>query len=249
MTSAATSAGGGVTGFGAGGTVSRVATTVSGGPTAIPGHAAAAAILCSGIPALGLTAGDELVARLCRYLALLHRWNRRMNLTAVRGMEKMARWHVLDSLSIHRHLRGRVLDVGSGAGLPGLPLALALPARPVTLLEARARRVEFLREAVRVTGASNVHVRHARAEEQKTGETFDTLAVRAVGSVKTVLQTAGHLCAAGGSVVMMKGPRAANEVAAAAPMRGWRFQTVPLAVPGLDRRRCAVIATRAKGAE
>jgi len=248
VTAAATSAGGGVTGFGAGATVPDVQTTVSGVATTIPGHAAAAAVLHSGIPALGLTAGDELVARLCRYLALLHRWNRRMNLTAVRGMEKMARWHVLDSLSIHRHLRGRVLDVGSGAGLPGLPVALALPALAVTLLESRARRVEFLREAVRATGASNVHVLHARAEDRKT-EKFDTLAVRAVGSVKAVLQSAGHLCAAHGSVVMMKGPRAANEVAAAANMRGWHLETVALAVPGLDRRRCAVIATRAKGGE
>lgn len=242
MTSAAASAGAGVT-------VSGVAATVSGTQTTIPGHAAAAAVLRSGIPALGLDATDELVARLCLYLSLLHRWNRRMNLTAVRGMVEMARRHVLDSLSIHRHLRGRVLDVGSGAGLPGLPVALALPALTVTLLESRARRVEFLREAVRVTGAFNVHVLHARAEEQKTEEKFDTLAVRAVGSVRAVLQTAGHLCAADGSVVMMKGPRATNEVAAAADMRGWRFETVPLAVPGLDRRRCAVIATRAKGDE
>jgi len=247
VTSAAISAG-------IGGAVSRVQTTVSGSATAvagvettIPGLAAAAAVLRSGIPALGLAADDALVARLCRYLALLHRWNRRMNLTAVRGMEKMARWHVLDSLSIHRHLRGRVLDVGSGAGLPGLPVALALPALPVTLLESRARRVEFLREAVRVTGASNVHVWHARAEHGKTGEKFDALAVRAVGSVRAVLQTAGHLCAADGSVVMMKGPRASAEVAAAATMCGWRFETVPVAVPGLDRRRCAVIATRAQG--
>ena len=197
----------------------------------------------AGLTALGLPP-RPLGPRLLDYLALLDRWNRTYNLTAIRDPREMLGKHLLDSLSMLPHVRdGRLADLGTGPGLPGIPLALARPGLQVTLVESNGKKTRFLREVVRQLGLGNVRVLEARAEAVDEPGTFDQLTARAMDTLAGILQVGGHLLAPDGRLLAMKGQRPDAEIAALPP--GWRVESVTkLAVPGVDGDRHLVVVTR-----
>lgn len=194
--------------------------------------------LAAGLGELGLELDDERRERLLAYRDELARWGRVHNLTAVLEPERMVPVHLLDSLALVPLVRGRALaDVGSGGGLPGVPLAIADPDLEVTLIEPRAKRALFLAHVARTLGLGNVIVERSRVEDVRPGGCFDTVATRAFGTL-AAFAAAGPLCRAGGCLLAAKGRDPAPEVADVPP--GWRVEVLPLVVPGIDAARHAV---------
>jgi len=180
------------------------------------------------------------------YLALLVKWNRAYNLTAIRDPADMVVKHLLDSLAIWPHVdaTGSLADVGTGPGLPGIPLALALPGLRVSLIETAGKKARFLREAVRELGlGERVRVHAARAEQVDEPGRHDCLTARAFGTLAQIIEVGGHLLRPGGRLLAMKGRFPDDELAALPP--GWRHTaTQLLAVPGLDAERHLIIVER-----
>ncbi|MDB6163024.1 MAG: gidB, partial [Xanthomonadaceae bacterium] len=179
------------------------------------------------------------------YLALLERWNRTYNLTAIRDPGEMITPHLLDSLAMHPFVQpvGSLADLGTGAGLPGIPLALALPGLRVTLIESSGKKARFLREAVRTLGIANARVAETRIEAFAEADRYDAITARALATLPLILELGGHLLKPGGQLLAMKGARPDDEIAALPP--GWRLQSVhPLTVPGLAAERHLVVIGR-----
>ncbi len=198
--------------------------------------------LTSGVSALGLPS-EPLATRLLDYLALLLRWNGTYNLTAIRDPAEMVPKHLLDSLSIVPYVHGSVADIGSGAGLPGIPLALALPDCCVTVVESNGKKARFLREAQRHLGLANMRVAESRAENLVAAEPFDCLVSRAFGSLAQFVRVGGYLLGENGRLLAMKGQSPGDEIAALPA--GWRVAaTHALDVPGLDAQRHLVVIER-----
>ena len=197
----------------------------------------------SGLDALGLS--RTLAPRLLDYLALLARWNQAYNLTAIREPREMLVKHLLDSLAMASFVRDeRLADLGTGPGLPGIPLAIAHPGLQVALVESNGKKARFLREAVRSLGLSNARVLESRAEAVDEPGAFDVVTARALDRLAGILAVGGHLLAPGGRVLAMKGQRPDDEVAELPP--GWRLQAIhALQVPGLPAERHLVEVTRA----
>ena len=174
------------------------------------------------------------------YLALLERWNRAYNLTAVRDPDAMVVRHLLDSLSILPWIEGpRVLDVGSGAGLPGIPLAIARPALTFCLLDSNGKRTRFLNQAAAELQLPNVHVLRARVEDYHPNSLFNSVVSRAFATLADLLANAGRLCAPDGRLLAMKGVFPDDELARLPP--GYALVGVyPLHVPHLEAERCLV---------
>ncbi len=195
-----------------------------------------------GAAQLGVALTETAAASMLDYLALLVKWNRVYNLTAVRDPAQMVTRHLLDSLSVLPFVDGpRVVDVGAGAGFPGMPLALAQPGWRVTLLDSNGKRTRFLRQAVALLGINNVEVVQRRAEDYRPGDKFDTLVCRAFGGVAALLDAAGHLVRPGGSVLLMQG-RAPAPAAMAEAREGFSMRGVErLRVPGLKAQRHVLI--------
>ncbi len=177
-------------------------------------------------------------------LAELGEWNGRFNLTGIREPADMLRKHLLDSLSVLPHLQGRrIADVGTGAGFPGLPLAIARPAVHFTLIEATAKKARFIEHVVQHLGLPNVSVVNERAEAYRPAAPFDCVVCRAVGKLAEFTGFAGHLCAREGCLLAMKGRHPADEIKALP--RGWSVAGVhALSVPGLDAERHVVVLRR-----
>jgi 16S rRNA (guanine527-N7)-methyltransferase len=198
--------------------------------------------LRAGLVDLGLSP-DPLAERLLAYLGLLLQWNRAYNLTAIRDPQDMLTKHLLDSLSIHPHVRGSLADIGTGPGLPGIPLALALPGLQVSLVETAGKKARFLREAVRHLGLEGVRVHDSRAQDVPETGQHDCLAARAFGTLGEILAAGGHLLKSGGRLLAMKGREPAEEIAALPD--GYRhLATHPLAVPGLEAERHLVVVEK-----
>lgn len=194
-----------------------------------------------GIAQLLPQAGAELAERLMRYLELLQRWNRRFNLTAVRTPNDMVIRHVLDSLAVHPYVKNdRLLDVGSGAGLPGIPLALAEPERTVVLLDSNGKKARFLRQVVFELALSNVTVLQARAEAFSATERFDTVIARAFADLSTLLRIARPYLKPQGRVLAMKGREPSAELQCLAG-EDVSWQCHRLEVPGLAAERCLIV--------
>lgn len=184
-----------------------------------------------------------LSAQVIAYLTLLERWNRVHNLTAVRSTREMLDRHVLDSLSVLPWLHGdRVLDVGSGAGLPGLVLALADSSREYLLLDSAAKRVRFLRAVIAELGLVHVRVLHQRVEDLQPKPGFATVTSRAFAAPPEFVDRAGHCVAPGGRMLAMLG----RSEAADAPLPlGWVYRRVePLNVPGSAAARHVALIER-----
>src|SRR5262245_23014166 len=166
-----------------------------------------------GLLALGVGLSDVQIAGLEHYLALLEKWNRVYNLTAIREPERMVTHHLLDSLAILPHVRGpRVLDVGSGAGLPGIPLAIASAELAVTLLDSSHKKAAFLQQAVAELRLANVTIATARVESWQTGGRYDTIVSRAFADLGEFVTAAARLLAPGGTIAAMKGVHRRDEI-------------------------------------
>jgi 16S rRNA (guanine527-N7)-methyltransferase len=197
--------------------------------------------LLAGLVALRLD--PALAAPLLKYLGELVLWNKTYNLTSVRAPVEMVTRHLLDSLSVLPHVAGRTVDVGSGAGLPGIPLALANPALHVTLLDSGGKKARFLRHAQRTLPIANVEVVEARAEAFTPPARFDTVVTSAFGSLREFLEQSAALGADRGRWLAMKGKLDRKELADVPA--GFRVeQEIQLHVPGLDEQRHLIIATR-----
>ena len=201
--------------------------------------------LDAGLEQMGLTLDAAATAALLRYVAGLVKWNQAYNLTAVREPEQMVIKHLLDSLSILPHAgSGSLIDVGTGAGLPGLVLAIVQPQRAVTLLDSNGKKTRFLKQMAAELGLANVSVAQARAEAF-AGQ-FDRVTSRAFASLADMVNWCAHLLAPEGRFLAMKGQLPAAEIAALPA--GYRVEAVhSLRVPFLDEERHLVCISRSAG--
>ncbi len=195
------------------------------------------ATLKSGAEQLGVPLSDDAARKMLRVLDELDEWNQKMNLTAIRDRPQQLTKHLLDSLSIIKHLHGsRVIDIGTGAGFPGLPLAIALPEMHFTLLDSTAKKLKFIDHVCALLAIENVETVHSRAEAFQPKYRYDVVISRAVGAVDTFVKWAGHLCVGGGRLLAMKGRYPTDELTTLPS--GWKLATVHrLSVPGLDEER------------
>ncbi len=183
---------------------------------------------------------DDVAAKFTALLDELEHWNRRINLTAIRDREQMITAHILDSLAVQPLLRGRrVLDVGTGAGFPGLPLAIVEPDREFDLIDGNNRKVMFVQHAAGLLGLANVRAVKARAEDYAPGYRFDTVIARAVASLPRLVEIAGHHVGEGGVLVALKGRNPAEELESLPD--AWRAAVQKLDVPGLEARHAVLI--------
>lgn len=202
--------------------------------------------LAAGAAALGVPLSDRQMDRLLAYLRLLERWNRVHNLSAIRDPDAMLTQHLLDSLGavgpLRRHAAGRalrILDVGSGAGLPGLVWAVAEPLWSVTTIDAVAKKVAFVREAVGELGLTNLVPVHSRVESAPALADFDVVTSRAFGSLGDLIALTRGRLAPGGIWLAMKASPPIDEIAALAPELDV-FHVEPVQIPGLAAARCLV---------
>jgi 16S rRNA (guanine527-N7)-methyltransferase len=198
-------------------------------------------VLAAGLGELGLALSETQLEQLLALLALVREWNEKFNLTAITEPVAIVRKHLLDSLAVQPWIAGPfVTDVGSGAGFPGLPLAIANPGLRFTLLESTAKKARFLEHATGALGLGHVTVACSRAENLRPAQRSQTVVSRALGTLAEFVRVAGHLCARSGQLLAMKGKEPAAELAALPP--GWRVAGVErLKVPGLADARHLVI--------
>ena len=199
--------------------------------------------LNAGMAELGLAATADVCEKLLDYLELLERWNAAYNLTAVRDPTDMIDRHILDSLAIAKYVHGDALaDIGSGAGLPGIPLAILDPSLACTLVDSNGKKARFLREAARALTLDNVRVENKRVEDVRGG--FATVTARAFASVAEMAAMGGHLLARDGVLLAMKGLLKKEEILAL-PSEFVIDDTLTLSVPGVGAARSLVIIRRA----
>lgn len=214
----------------------------------------AEALLREGAVALGLSLSDRQVQGLLDYLALIQKWNKVYNLTAVRDPQEMLTHHVLDSMAVLRPLQsqlsqmaapratsaaaaGRMLDVGSGAGLPGVVVAIAMPQVQVDCVDAVAKKAAFVQQAAAALQLNNLRALHARVEDLH--DAYDVVSSRAFASLDDFTRWSAHVLAPGGVWMAMKGKRPGQELAAL-PQAVDVFHVEPVTVPGLGAERCIV---------
>ena len=172
------------------------------------------AALDSALAKLGQPLPGDAAAKLLAYLELLAKWNRIYNLSAIRDPRRMISHHVLDSLAVRPHLPpGSLADVGSGAGLPGIPLAIAEPSRPVTLIEANGKKATFLRQAIIELKLSNVDVHQGRAESWRPTKSFACVIARGYADLARLIADCRHLVRPEGVIAAMKGVLPREELA------------------------------------
>jgi 16S rRNA (guanine527-N7)-methyltransferase len=209
----------------------------------------AAATLASGASALGLSLSEKQQQKLLAYLALMAKWNRTYNLTALRDPAQMMTHHLLDSLAAVHAFAGasNVLDVGAGGGLPGIVLAIwaaeAYPAMRVSMIDTVHKKTAFLTQAKAELQLSNVTVYTARVEQLQVEQLFDVITSRAFAELNDFINWSHHLLQSGGRYIAMKGVLPQDEIARLPA--GWQVsQTVPLTVPGLDAERHLIYIER-----
>ncbi len=205
-------------------------------------------LLGEGAEKLGVELDESQCELLWRYAQLLRERNEHVNLTSITSPEGILTLHMLDSLTLVPHLgdAARVLDVGTGGGFPGVPLAVACPQRRFTLIDGTAKKTRFVEESVAALDIRNVFVAHARAENFKGEKNYDVIVARAVGPLVDFVHNAADLLAPRGRLFAMKG-RSPEEELRALP-RGWEAEVIGLAVPGLDAERRLVVVSRQRGA-
>ena len=196
--------------------------------------------LLAGAATLGVNLTPADATRLLRLLDELERWNRTYNLTAIRDRHQMLTHHLLDSLAIQPDLHGAtVADVGTGAGFPGLPLAVLNPERRFTLIDSNGKKIRFVQHAARELGLSNVEGVHGRVETIK-GRVFDTVVARAFAALPELVENVAGLCGPHTQVLAMKGKWPQSEIDGLRPP--WHQQGGrELTVPGLDESRCVIV--------
>jgi len=197
--------------------------------------------LSAGIMDLGQEVPAAQQSILLRYIVLLHQWNKAFNLTAVRDLVEMIPRHLLDSLAVSPYLRGsNVLDVGTGPGLPGIPLAVINPETKFTLLDSNGKKIRFVRQAVLELGLTNVQAVQIRVEKFDPPQPFDTIVTRAFAALPEILKLTSHLQAPSGRLLAMKS-RQAQEELEVTDLEEMIVEMIPLKVPQLEAERYAVL--------
>jgi 16S rRNA (guanine527-N7)-methyltransferase len=207
-----------------------------------------AAAIARGAEKLTLELPPGAPGKLSLLLCELARWNRRINLTAIVDPDEMVSAHVLDSLSVRPLLEGpRIIDVGTGAGFPGLPLAIVAPDLSFELLDSNGRKISFVRHMIGELGLANVIAVNARAKDYAPGKRFDTVIARALASLAGLLKLAGHLVEEDGVLLALKGKHPAAELDAIKNVPGWESSVTELTVPGLAAHARHVVSLRRNG--
>ena len=200
-------------------------------------------LLLKGLSEIGLSPSDQQIELLMRYLELFIKWNKAYNLSAIRDPEAMVTLHLLDSLSVAPYFADkpaiRVLDVGTGGGLPGIPLAIIYPHMAFTLLDSAGKKMRFLFQVANELGLTNVQVQNMRVEKFQPVDKFDIIISRAFASIRDFVTGAGHLLKNGGAFWAMKGQNPVDELSE----MGKHYIVAGshrLVVPGLDAERCLI---------
>lgn len=198
----------------------------------------------SGLEALEISPGPDQINALLAYLSLMEKWNKSFNLTAIRDINKMLAYHLLDSLSIWRWVpsRAQALDVGSGAGLPGIPLAIVLPQTRWSLLDSNGKKTRFMQQALAVCKIENATVEKHRIEDYDAEQPFDVIVSRAYASLTVFVQSVAHLMQPQTVLVAMK--TGLEDESAGAQLRQYEIQEYNLKVPGIDEPRKLVTVKR-----
>jgi 16S rRNA (guanine527-N7)-methyltransferase len=203
--------------------------------------------ITAGAAALPLALPAGAAGRLAQLLRELERWNKRINLTAIRNIDDMVPGHLLDSLVALPLLHGEsVLDVGTGGGFPGLPLAIVAPGRQFTLLDSNGKKIRFVQHMIGELGLKNVNTVQARVERYTPTERFDTVIARAFAALPRILELAGHLVAETGVLLALKGKHPEAEIRELGELGDeWESTVTELKVPGMnDRERHAICLSR-----
>lgn len=195
-------------------------------------------ILQQGLQTLEIPYNEVQIDALLKFIALIEKWNKAYNLTAVRNIEDMARLHILDSLTVLPYIHGnKVADIGTGAGLPGIPLAIFLPAVEFVLVDSNSKKTRFVQQAILELKLKNVSVQHARVENFIPNELFSTVTMRAFASLQDIIQLTKHLIAPSGILLAMKGqaPNAEEIKILSTP-----HTIIQLTVPEVEAERCLI---------
>ena len=193
-------------------------------------------ILVSGLEALNLSLSDDKIEQLLDFIKLIEKWNKAYNLTAIRDREAMVRLHLLDSLAIVPFIEGkRVIDIGTGAGLPGIPLAVYFPEIEFVLLDSNAKKTRFVQQAILELKLKNVSVCHNRVEQYHPEKSFDTVITRAFAGLSDIVELTAHLLSKDGVLLAMKGQ--APDVP---KLESAKMELYPVNVPGITAERCLV---------
>lgn len=205
------------------------------------------AVLEQGCSQLNVCQSPGAISQLAKYVRLILKWNKAFNLTGASTADELVTRHVLDSLALVPYINGsNHLDVGTGAGLPGIPLAIALPESRLTLVDSNGKKTRFITQAIGELGLSNVEVHCERIERFKSARCFDSIVSRAVAEIAQLVAWCAPHCCDSGRMVWMKGPNVNQENKQCPP--GWHVSSVqPVTVPGLDAERFVVIVERLAG--
>ena len=192
--------------------------------------------LITGLESLDLPLDEDKIEQLMCFIKLLEKWNKAYNLTSIRNTEDMVRLHLLDSLAIIPFIEGKhVIDIGTGAGLPGIPLAIYLPSISFTLLDSNAKKTRFVQQVILELKLKNVSVFHNRVEHYLPEVSFNTVITRAFASLSDIVKLTGHLLSKNGIILAMKGQPPDEQYINFA-----KTTLIPINVPGIPAKRCLV---------
>ncbi len=195
-------------------------------------------ILVEGITALNLTVDEQKIDQLLAFIKLIEKWNKAYNLTAIKKRHDMVRLHLLDSLTVIPYLEGeRIIDIGTGAGLPGIPLAIWLPNISFTLLDSNAKKTRFVQQVVLELKLANVDIQHSRTEDYQPQQPFGTALTRAFAELADIIAMTRHLLAKNGLLLAMKGHCPEQELAKVKSSTS----VIPVRIPGVEAERNLVL--------
>jgi len=202
--------------------------------------------LLAGLESLHLSLSKEQIAQLLYFIELIDKWNKVFNLTAIRDKKDMVRLHLLDSLAVHPFIDAeRIIDIGTGAGLPGIPLAVCFPGKNFTLLDSNAKKTRFVQQAVLELKLKNVTAAHSRVEDYQPEQPFNIAITRAFASLVDIVQLTEHLLRKDGVLLAMKGQIPEEELTEISTEKS----IISLKVPGVEAERCLIRVVPAKSNE